>query len=90
MLRGVRAKRRKRIAVRGSCPSVCNRLICTRTLSCQADLTGMACPLPKQGAPVLCALVTGATGGIGRELCAELVRDSRHAGYRWPQPREAR
>lgn len=24
--------------------------------------------------PVLCALVTGATGGIGRELCAELAR----------------
>ena len=23
----------------------------------------------------LCALVTGATGGIGRELCAELARD---------------
>lgn len=40
-----------------------------------ADPTGMACALPKQGAPVLCALVTGATGGIGRELCAELVRD---------------
>lgn len=40
-----------------------------------ADPAGMACPLPKQGAPVLCALVTGATGGIGRELCAELVRD---------------
>ena len=40
-----------------------------------ADPTGMACALPKQGAPVLCALVTGATGGIGRELCAELARD---------------
>lgn len=40
-----------------------------------ADPTGMACELPKQGAPVLCALVTGATGGIGRELCAELARD---------------
>lgn len=40
-----------------------------------ADPTGMACSLPKQGAPVLCALVTGATGGIGRELCAELARD---------------
>lgn len=40
-----------------------------------ADPTGMACPLPKQGAPALCALVTGATGGIGRELCAELARE---------------
>ena len=32
---GVRAKRRKRIAARSLCPSVCNRLICTRTLSCR-------------------------------------------------------
>lgn len=40
-----------------------------------ADPTGMACSLPKAGTPVLCALVTGATGGIGRELCAELARD---------------
>lgn len=40
-----------------------------------ADPTGMACSLPQQGAPTLCALVTGATGGIGRELCAELARE---------------
>ena len=25
--------------------------------------------------PALCALVTGATGGIGRELCAQLARE---------------
>ena len=40
-----------------------------------ADPTGMACAIPESGAPALCALVTGATGGIGRELCAELTRD---------------
>ena len=40
-----------------------------------ADPTGMACAIPKPDAPALCALVTGATGGIGRELCAELARD---------------
>ena len=40
-----------------------------------ADQTGMACAIPKPDAPALCALVTGATGGIGRELCAELARD---------------
>lgn len=39
------------------------------------DPTGMACAVPEPGAPTLCALVTGATGGIGRELCAELTRD---------------
>ena len=38
-----------------------------------ADSAGMACSLPQQGAPTLCALVTGATGGIGRELCAQLA-----------------
>ncbi|WP_455236097.1 SDR family NAD(P)-dependent oxidoreductase, partial [Senegalimassilia anaerobia] len=27
------------------------------------------------GPPALCALVTGATGGIGRELCAQLARE---------------
>ena len=40
-----------------------------------ADPTGMACAIPESGAPALCVLVTGATGGIGRELCAELARD---------------
>ena len=40
-----------------------------------ADPGGMACSLPQQGAPTLCALVTGATGGIGRELCAQLARE---------------
>ena len=40
-----------------------------------ADPTGMACAIPKPDAPALCALVTGATGGIGRELCAKLARD---------------
>ncbi|WP_417757949.1 SDR family NAD(P)-dependent oxidoreductase, partial [Senegalimassilia anaerobia] len=28
-----------------------------------------------QQPPALCALVTGATGGIGRELCAQLARE---------------
>lgn len=40
-----------------------------------ADPTGMACAIPKPDAPALCALVTGATGGIGRELCAQLARE---------------
>lgn len=39
------------------------------------DPTGMACAVPDQGVPTLCALVTGATGGIGRELCAQLARE---------------
>ena len=30
---------------------------------------------PLQQPPALCALVTGATGGIGRELCAQLARE---------------
>ena len=30
---------------------------------------------PSLEAPALCALVTGATGGIGRELCAQLARE---------------
>lgn len=30
---------------------------------------------PSLDAPALCALVTGATGGIGRELCAQLARE---------------
>ena len=40
-----------------------------------ADPTGMACAIPESGAPALCVLVTGATGGIGRELCAGAARD---------------
>ena len=38
-------------------------------------LDGCADAPSSQQPPALCALVTGATGGIGRELCAQLARE---------------
>ena len=36
---------------------------------------GVGGAAPAGEPPALCALVTGATGGIGRELCAQLARE---------------
>lgn len=74
MLRGVRAKRRKRIAARGRAWAFAIARL-ARAFRVAGGPDGHGVRDSRVRCAALCVLVTGATGGIGRELCAELARD---------------